>query len=108
MCTLCFDHGDINVILIFVSILRPVVHRGAQHIPYRNSKLTRILQPALGGNSLTTIICTVTPAEMHVEETNSSLGFASRAKKISNSVKVNEVRGHVATLRSCKAIGIWY
>jgi centromeric protein E len=40
---------------------------------------------------MTTIICTVTPAEMHVEETNSSLGFASRAKKISNSVKVNEV-----------------
>lgn len=65
--------------------------RGQQHIPYRNSKLTRILQPALGGNSLTVIICTITPAEMHVEETLSSLGFASRAKKISNNVKVNEV-----------------
>jgi centromeric protein E len=67
------------------------VFRGAQHIPYRNSKLTRILQPALGGNSRTVIICTVTPAEMHIEETLSTLAFASRAKKIANTVKVNEV-----------------
>ena len=65
--------------------------RAQSHIPYRNSKLTRILQPALGGNSLTVIICTITPADIHVEETISSLGFASRAKKISNNVKVNEI-----------------
>jgi hypothetical protein len=40
------------------------------HIPYRDSKLTRILQPSLGGNAKTAIICAVTPALVHVEETH--------------------------------------
>ena len=66
--------------------------RKSAHIPYRNSKLTRILQPALGGNTRTAIICTITLADMHHEETMSTLAFASRAKRISNQVTVNEVR----------------
>eukprot|EP00762_Andalucia_godoyi_P005586 ANDGO_00512.mRNA.1 Kinesin-like protein KIN-7L len=61
------------------------------HIPYRDSKLTRILQPALGGNSLTSIIATITPAGMNCEESHSTLKFASRAKKIKNSAHINEV-----------------
>ncbi len=40
------------------------------HIPYRDSKLTRILQPSLGGNAKTAIICACTPAVVHVEETH--------------------------------------
>ena len=60
------------------------------HIPYRDSKLTRILQPALGGNSRTAIICTITPAAIHCEETHSTLKFASRAKTITNKPQVNE------------------
>jgi centromeric protein E len=63
----------------------------AAHIPYRDSKLTRILQPALGGNSRTAIICNVTPAWIHQEESHSTLKFASAAKKISNKPQVNEV-----------------
>eukprot|EP00698_Gefionella_okellyi_P011989 TRINITY_DN3202_c0_g2_i1.p1 TRINITY_DN3202_c0_g2~~TRINITY_DN3202_c0_g2_i1.p1 ORF type:complete len:1514 (-),score=501.34 TRINITY_DN3202_c0_g2_i1:91-4632(-) len=57
----------------------------------RDSKLTRFLKPALGGNSRTAIICAVTPASQHVTETISTLDFASRAKNIRNKVKVNEV-----------------
>ena len=69
------------------------------HIPYRNSKLTRILQPALGGNTKTSIICAVTPAPLHADETRSTLKFANRAKKIKNSPTVNEVLDDKAMLR---------
>merc|ERR1711907_163030 len=59
---------------------------GAQgrHVPYRDSKLTRLLQDSLGGNSHTVMICNVSPAEVNVEETISSLRFAERAKKVEN------------------------
>ncbi|GJQ10929.1 hypothetical protein GpartN1_g2720.t1 [Galdieria partita] len=68
------------------------------HIPYRDSKLTRILQPALGGNSKTTVICAVTPAAVHVEETHSTLKFASRAKKVKINAHCNEILDDKAML----------
>jgi len=58
---------------------------------FRDSLLTRFLQPALGGNAHTTIICTVSPAVDHLTETISTLKFALRAKNIQNAVSVNEV-----------------
>ncbi|CAH8383509.1 unnamed protein product [Eruca vesicaria subsp. sativa] len=61
------------------------------HIPYRNSKLTRILQNSLGGNSRTAIICTIGPALSHVEQTKKTLSFASSAKEVTNCAKVNMV-----------------
>lgn len=64
---------------------------GGGHIPYRDSKITRILQPSLGGNARTLIICTVTPSDRFVEDTTSTLKFASRAKSIKNKPAVNEV-----------------
>uniref|UniRef100_A0A2S2QFF0 Centromere-associated protein E n=1 Tax=Sipha flava TaxID=143950 RepID=A0A2S2QFF0_9HEMI len=60
----------------------------SQFINFRDSKLTRILQTSLGGNSLTAIICTVTLAVE--DQTQNTLSFASRAKKIRNVAKVNE------------------
>ena len=60
-----------------------------RHVPYRDSKLTRLLQDSLGGNSFTVIICNVSPAKMNAEETLSSLRFAERAKKIENKATVN-------------------
>ncbi|XP_042751917.1 kinesin-like protein KIN-7N isoform X3 [Lactuca sativa] len=72
------------------------------HIPYRDSKLTRILQPALGGNAKTSIICTVAPEEVHVEETKGTLQFASRAKRITNCVQVNEILTDAALLKRQK------
>lgn len=64
--------------------------RERTHVPFRDSKLTRILEPALGGNSRTAIICTITPAAMHAEETISTLKFATRAKSIQTKAVVNE------------------
>eukprot|EP01147_Barroeca_monosierra_P010979 gene10979-3051_t len=69
------------------------------HIPYRDSKLTRILQNSLGGNTRTAIICTITPASLHAEESFSTLKFASRAKAIQNKVEINEVYDDAAMLR---------
>ncbi|KOB66333.1 Kinesin-like protein b, partial [Operophtera brumata] len=58
-------------------------------INYRDSKLTRILQNSLGGNAKTSIICAITPAAL--DETNSTLQFATRAKTIKNKPEVNAV-----------------
>lgn len=69
------------------------------HIPYRDSKLTRILQPSLGGNAKTAIICNITPAVVHQEESHSTLRFACRAKRVVNNAMVNEVLSDAAVLK---------
>lgn len=86
-------------LLTLGSVIAKLSEGQHSHIPYRDSKLTRILQPALGGNSLTAMIATITPAAMHCEESHSTLKFASRAKKITNSAHVNEVLDDAALLR---------
>lgn len=60
------------------------------HIPYRGSKLTRLLQDSLGGNSKTIMITTVSSSEMDFDETISTLRYAGRAKSIENKIYVNE------------------
>ncbi len=60
-----------------------------QHIPYRDSKLTRILQDSLGGNSRTTMIACVSPADSNYEESLNSIKYASRARNIKNKPVVN-------------------
>lgn len=64
--------------------------RGNRHIPYRDSKLTRILQPALGGNATCTVICTISPTRTCREETLHTLHFARTAKQCKNHIAVNE------------------
>ncbi|KAK2355606.1 ATP binding microtubule motor family protein [Trifolium repens] len=61
------------------------------HIPFRDSKLTRILQSSIGGNARTAIICTMSPARSYVEQTRNTLLFASCAKEVSTNAKVNVV-----------------
>ncbi|KAJ6699064.1 KINESIN-LIKE PROTEIN KIN-7B [Salix purpurea] len=61
------------------------------HVPYRDSKLTRILQPSLGGNARTAIICTMSPALSHVEQTRNTLSFATSAKEVTNNAQINMV-----------------
>ena len=61
----------------------------AKHIPYRDSKLTRILQESLGGNSRTTLIINCSPASFNEAETLSTLRFGIRAKSIKNTARVN-------------------
>ncbi|XVF45366.1 hypothetical protein PTKIN_Ptkin02bG0200100 [Pterospermum kingtungense] len=54
----------------------------ASHVPYRDSKLTRLLQSSLSGRGHVSLICTVTPASSNLEETHNTLKFASRAKRV--------------------------
>lgn len=66
---------------------------GHIHVPYRESKLTRLLKDALGGNGMTVMLACVSPAETNFEETLNTLRFASRASAIVNSVRVNHSVG---------------
>lgn len=59
------------------------------HVPYRDSKLTRILQESLGGNSRTTLIINCSPSSYNDDETLSTLRFGMRAKSIKNKAKIN-------------------
>jgi kinesin family protein 4/21/27 len=59
------------------------------HVPYRSSKLTRLLQDSLGGNSFTLMIACISPADSNLEETLSTLRYADRARKIKNKPIVN-------------------
>jgi hypothetical protein len=59
-------------------------------VPFRDSKLTRILENALGGNSKTIMICAISPAFLNYEETLSTLRYADNAKKIKNNAVINE------------------
>ncbi|KAH7288052.1 hypothetical protein KP509_31G009400 [Ceratopteris richardii] len=61
------------------------------HVPYRDSKLTRILQSSLGGNARTAIICTMSSSNRHVEQTRNTLFFALCAKEVTNRAQVNMV-----------------
>jgi centromeric protein E len=87
------EGGHINKSLLTLGtvISKLSEDRDYSHIPYRDSKLTRILQSSLGGNAKTGIICTITPSPLHLDETLSTLRFASRAKNITNRPHVNEV-----------------
>lgn len=67
-------HSFINILfLIFV-------HR--DHVPFRNSKLTRMLQPSLSGNARISVICTINPDPSAVTESTSTLLFAQRVKRV--------------------------
>lgn len=69
------------------------------HVPYRNSKLTRMLEDSLGGNCKTTMMAMISPAFEAMLETISTLKFANRAKNIRNEAKVNEDLDQKSLLR---------
>ncbi|KAL1567937.1 kinesin-like protein KIN-7G isoform X2 [Salvia divinorum] len=64
---------------------------GDESIPYKNSKLTQILQTSLGGNARTAIICTMSPASSHIEQSRNTLHFANCAKEVPTYACVNVV-----------------
>eukprot|EP01060_Flectonema_neradi_P003519 TRINITY_DN12263_c0_g1_i1.p1 TRINITY_DN12263_c0_g1~~TRINITY_DN12263_c0_g1_i1.p1 ORF type:complete len:666 (+),score=140.38 TRINITY_DN12263_c0_g1_i1:45-2000(+) len=87
------EGGNINKSLL---ALTNVIHRLASkssYIPFRDSKLTRILQNSLGGNSVTRIVCCVAPTKQFFDEAMTTLHFADRARVIQNAVTINEVDG---------------
>uniref|UniRef100_A0A8C1QEE9 Kinesin-like protein n=1 Tax=Cyprinus carpio TaxID=7962 RepID=A0A8C1QEE9_CYPCA len=84
------EAGNINQSLLTLGrVIKALVERGP-HVPYRESKLTRILQDSLGGRTKTSIIATVSPASVNLEETLSTLDYANRAKSIMNKPEVNQ------------------
>ncbi|XP_058088244.1 kinesin-like protein NACK1 [Magnolia sinica] len=85
------SHINKSLLTLTTVIRKLSVGKRSEHIPYRDSKLTRILQLSLGGNSRTAIICTMSPALRHVEQSRNTLSFATRAKEVTNSAHVNMV-----------------
>ena len=73
------------------------------HVPYRDSKLTRILASSLGGNARTAVVTCVSDATSAVEATRAALFFASQAKRVTNRATVNEVRDAEALVRRYRA-----
>ena len=85
------EAGLINKSLLTLGrVINALVDKG-QHIPYRESKLTRLLQDSLGGQTKTCIIATVSPAKSNLEETISTLDYAFRAKNIRNKPQINSM-----------------
>lgn len=72
------------------NVISALADGNKSHIPYRDSKLTRILQESLGGNARTTIVICCSPASFNESETKSTLEFGKRAKTVKNVVCVNE------------------
>jgi len=71
-------------------VISALVDGRASHIPYRDSKLTRLLQDSLGGNTKTVMIAAISPSDFNYEESLSTLRYAARAKSIQNKPRVNE------------------
>ncbi|XP_072292612.1 kinesin-like protein KIF11 [Eucyclogobius newberryi] len=84
------EAGNINQSLLTLGRVITALVEKRPHIPYRESKLTRILQDSLGGRTKTSIIATVSPSSSNIEETLSTLEYASRAKNIMNKPEVNQ------------------
>lgn len=82
-----------------ISALGDESKRQQQHIPYRNSKLTRLLQDSLGGNSQTLMLACVSPADSNANETISTLKYANRAKNITNTIVLNQEQSLTDTLK---------
>lgn len=72
------------------NVISALVDGKCTHVPYRDSKLTRLLQNSLGGNAKTVMIATVGPSNKNYDETLATLRYASRAKNIKNKPRINE------------------
>ena len=92
------------------NVISALVDGKSQHIPYRDSKLTRLLQDSLGGNTKTVMCANCGPAGYNYDETVSTLRYANRAKNIKNKPKINEdpkdamLREYKAQIDQLKAI----
>ncbi|KAF8362355.1 bmk-1 [Pristionchus pacificus] len=84
------EAGNINTSLLALGRVINALTTNAPHIPYRESKLTRLLQDSLGGSSITTIIATLSPVNTNFDESVSTLEYAHRAMNIKNRPEINE------------------
>ncbi|XP_057449297.1 kinesin-like protein KIN-7G [Lotus japonicus] len=86
-------------LLTLGTVIRKLSKGRNGHVPFRDSKLTRILQSSLGGNARTAIICTMSPARSHVEQSRNTLLFASCAKEVATNAQVNVVMSDKALVK---------
>lgn len=92
------------------NVISALVDGRCKHIPYRDSKLTRLLQDSLGGNTKTLMIACLSPADNNYDETLSTLRYANRAKNIKNKPRINEdpkdalLREYQAEIKKLRAI----
>lgn len=93
------EAGLINKSLLTLGRVINALTDRSPHIPYRESKLTRLLQDSLGGRTKTCIIATVSPAKVNLEETISTLDYAFRAKNIRNKPQLNALINKKTLLR---------
>ena len=97
------EGGKINQSLLSLSrVIQQLGEGGSGHVNFRDSKLTRLMQPMLLGNSSMCMVCCVTPAEQFAEETRSTLQFAARAKNVRLNPEINEVLDKNSELKRCK------
>ncbi|KAI9510898.1 kinesin-domain-containing protein [Russula earlei] len=104
------EAGMINQSLLTLGRVINALVEKSSHIPYRESKLTRLLQDSLGGRTKTCIIATISPARSNMEETLSTLDYAIRAKSIRNRPEINQrmtrnslLKEYVAEIERLKA-----
>lgn len=93
------EAGNINQSLLTLGRVMTALVERRPHVPYRESKLTRLLQDSLGGKTKTSIIATISPVLLDLEDTLSTLDYASRAKKITNKPEMNQRLTKKALLR---------
>ena len=87
--TMLKEAQNINKSIMTLGMVINALTKGAKHVPYRDSKLTRVLQESLGGNSLTNLIINCSPNMSNQPETLNTLRFGQRAKLIKNKVVAN-------------------
>lgn len=93
------EAGEINKSLLTLGrVINALVEHSA-HIPYRDSKLTRLLRDSLGGKTKTCIIATISPSAHFLEETLSTLDYAYRAKNIKNKPEANQKMSKAVLLK---------
>jgi kinesin family protein 11 len=83
------EAGMINQSLLTLGRVITALTEHTPHIPYRESKLTRLLQDSLGGKTRTCIVATISPSILNIEETLSTLEYSMRAKSIKNKPELN-------------------
>ncbi|ORX82019.1 kinesin-domain-containing protein [Anaeromyces robustus] len=89
-------------LLTLGNVISKLTEEKRGHIPYRDSKLTRILQSSLSGNAKISVICTISPAGINADESHNTLNFAKRVKKVATKAHTNQVLDDKALIQKYK------
>ncbi|CAB3369685.1 Hypothetical predicted protein [Cloeon dipterum] len=98
------EGANINKSLLALGNCINALADGLKHVPFRNSKLTRLLKGSLGGNCQTVMIANVSPSNAVYEDTYNTLKYATRAKKIKNRVKKNLISVDITAAETAKEL----